>query len=1397
MLLAVFFLPIQSQGQATCNSTGNWSSAGIWAPGIPTAGQTVTIAAGCTLYVDVNTAQISDLVVNGTLIINANAGSILNIAGNITINNGALIENNGAVALSAPGKSFTINGTGTYVHNPINSAAIDESIFYNSNENFSATSTLQIKKWNSGSVPLGDPTRVQTSNFGNVILEASVPGGQWDQDGYFSLPTAGRVKGTLTVNAGTIVMDDGTGNTTSLVLQAVNINNTGNIIFQRGSNRNLTLTTGSFTLNSTSPASPTVVLDTTYGILNWTVNGNLSLGYDFNGINSGNYSTGADIRITVNGNFNYTGGNVVLVNKADAPLRITVTGTTAINNTSGVGSINFIEGGNGALTFSTNDFNLQSGNNNYLLGTPSSVQQYKGTGTFTVTNDMNLSGNSSMYFAYGDSSTGKIRIAITRDLNINGNTIVNGAYTNGAFTLKAGRNLTLTQGKFSGQNYFNNAAIDSIIVGTAFTFNSAVASDYFKANRSAGNTFVTAPSFSVLNSGTGYGQGVALVDSGASNLSFAVNQFTQDAGKFCGILSGTGTLTFNCTGLLDMNGGIFKGNENTLFANPGGLSFIAGSIDFSGGIFSCYFNSNNSGSVGTVTINGACSINYSNPSDEFTFIGLAYSGFDLNNLSLNLTITGAFSISGAAGTFVSSRSLGNETISLSSFSVSAGNNSFNSVSGSLSPNGHNVTMTISGNVTITGGTTYLSGFSQTLTGIISGGLNISGGTLAIKGGDCTTSTLNILGGFVMTGGEFYLHKSATDELPSSSTITVNINSNDDNIGDFTHTGGVINFDNCATTPSALNLIINIKSPTYTIGGSGSVTMTKPGTGLVYGNLNFARNGIINFNRSGSYMIQQAKQSVMSGCTLDIISGDLQIASNNSTSTPPEFLWVNAGGTLNARTSKIYSNALNTNSGITVLGRLKTAHPAGLYNATINATFSTTVSDNLDFYLSTTSVIEYNGTSNQIVTGIGLGKAIFAYHKYGVLDINFQGIANTDFVYPTNLPNDSAVSIRTNLILSQGEFNLDNDHDGTNGGGRKIVIESSAVNAMQRVSGYIRSEVEDGSGLVKWIIGTTTGAHIFHFGFSSTQYIPFTYNHASGNSASVYAATYHTGVPNLPFPPTVTHLRNNSGLDNSAFTVDRFWYLNVVGSTTYNVGLTFTATPTEVGSLTSLVSQRWVEPTSAWTNPLQGTQTSNAYGNTTTGLTGLLNWWTLTGNNSPLPIELISFSGDCAEGKVDLKWTTASEINNDHFEIQRSSNGIDYSEIGTVSGKGNCTVYSNYNFRDPDPTGDISYYRLIQVDFDQKETVYGPIAVRNCNAGPMKVSITSDGNIPTLFIQSEEYNPVQIVIFDTNGKNLLTTSEVIEAGTSIVKLPIGDLASGVYYLRIESQQNSITKKFYIK
>jgi hypothetical protein len=84
----------------------------------------------------------------------------------------------------------------------------------------------------------------------------------------------------------------------------------------------------------------------------------------------------------------------------------------------------------------------------------------------------------------------------------------------------------------------------------------------------------------------------------------------------------------------------------------------------------------------------------------------------------------------------------------------------------------------------------------------------------------------------------------------------------------------------------------------------------------------------------------------------------------------------------------------------------------------------------------------------------------------------------------------------------------------------------------------------------------------------------------------------------------------------------------------------------------------------------------------------------------LPLEFVSFDARAAAmHTANLQWTTASEINNSHFEIERSYDGRTFDMIGQVSGKGNSHQQTDYNYVDNGihPSNNIAYYRLKQVD----------------------------------------------------------------------------------------------------
>ncbi|MFZ1686874.1 MAG: hypothetical protein WAU70_05620 [Flavobacteriales bacterium] len=97
----------------------------------------------------------------------------------------------------------------------------------------------------------------------------------------------------------------------------------------------------------------------------------------------------------------------------------------------------------------------------------------------------------------------------------------------------------------------------------------------------------------------------------------------------------------------------------------------------------------------------------------------------------------------------------------------------------------------------------------------------------------------------------------------------------------------------------------------------------------------------------------------------------------------------------------------------------------------------------------------------------------------------------------------------------------------------------------------------------------------------------------------------------------------------------------------------------------------------------------------------------------LPIELIDFRATCENDAVVLRWSTATETNNDHFTIERSGDGRAWEAIGSVAGAGNSQQTIQYSFTDPEIQSDTRYYRLMQTDFDGAHSFSTVEALQAC------------------------------------------------------------------------------------
>jgi hypothetical protein len=173
----------------------------------------------------------------------------------------------------------------------------------------------------------------------------------------------------------------------------------------------------------------------------------------------------------------------------------------------------------------------------------------------------------------------------------------------------------------------------------------------------------------------------------------------------------------------------------------------------------------------------------------------------------------------------------------------------------------------------------------------------------------------------------------------------------------------------------------------------------------------------------------------------------------------------------------------------------------------------------------------------------------------------------------------------------------------------------------------------------------------------------------------------------------------------------------------------------------------------------------------------------------LPIELLNFNAKCAAEKVDLRWETATEINNDHFTIERSTNGINYETIGTIAGAGNSKKTIRYSFADPKPLKGTSYYSLRQTDHSGESKILETAAV-SCT-GISEFAIHPNPSTGIFSIDGAEQNS-EIIITDVLGKIMLQTKITAEK----TEIDLNDQVNGIYFVKVISESGITSNKIVV-
>ncbi len=162
-----------------------------------------------------------------------------------------------------------------------------------------------------------------------------------------------------------------------------------------------------------------------------------------------------------------------------------------------------------------------------------------------------------------------------------------------------------------------------------------------------------------------------------------------------------------------------------------------------------------------------------------------------------------------------------------------------------------------------------------------------------------------------------------------------------------------------------------------------------------------------------------------------------------------------------------------------------------------------------------------------------------------------------------------------------------------------------------------------------------------------------------------------------------------------------------------------------------------------------------------------------------PVELVSFHGEKAtEGRTILNWVTASEINNDYFKVERSTDGETFTVIAQVKGMGNKSDITLYSYADEQAPSGKAYYRLTQVDYDGQYAQSGVISVSH-ELVSLEVQVAPNPftNSTQVLVSSDESGKASIRLTDLSGitlyEGVINTNEKQDIGASV--------PAGVYLL----------------
>lgn len=434
-----------------------------------------------------------------------------------------------------------------------------------------------------------------------------------------------------------------------------------------------------------------------------------------------------------------------------------------------------------------------------------------------------------------------------------------------------------------------------------------------------------------------------------------------------------------------------------------------------------------------------------------------------------------------------------------------------------------------------------------------------------------------------------------------------------------------------------------------------------------------------------------------------------------------------------------------------------------------------------------NTVTLNGTADQYIGGSSTTSFynLTSSKTSGKIILNVNVIVGTDDPQPVKASPYIVYATDLTGVLTLVDEELDLN-------GYTLTFANPASTAYSRTSGFIVSETNAAvnPSIIKWQMGTTTGAHIYPFATASGagNYIPFTFSKTTAGSSDISVSTRPTASSNNTPLAGVSSVAAVSSLPSaSTDVIDRWW--DITASAPVTGDLTFTYKGSENTTLNpndNFGAAHWNG--SSWDVPL-GSNAGVTSGTGTVSATGASTFspWVLSKSTSgPLPIELVQFTAQMVSRQVHLNWITQSEVNNSYFTVEKTQNFADISDMASLPGAGNSTTRQYYNTTDINPFSNISYYRLKMTDYDGKFSYSKWVKVNLMNDRNLVVMPNPvNGYSVNIMLPEIPVSSCYVFINNISGKQIYAKKINEHLSTDILNLNnIPFQSTGLYYVNVE-------------